>query len=51
MLGKLEIEGGEEVAAFSDPNERNLVAEVSITEPRVYGEGNPVKVCHHPETT
>ncbi|CAM9323832.1 unnamed protein product [Hapterophycus canaliculatus] len=44
MLGKLEVEGGGEVAAFSDPNERNLVAEVSITVPRVYGEGNPIKV-------
>ncbi|CAB1117947.1 unnamed protein product [Ectocarpus sp. CCAP 1310/34] len=44
MLGKLEVEGGGEVASFSDPNKRNLVAEVSITEPRVYGKGNPIKV-------
>lgn len=44
MLGKLEVEGGQSVPAFSDPNTRNLVSEVSITEPRVYGVGNPVKV-------
>ena len=29
---------------FVDVNERNLVAEVSITEPKVYGEGNKYKV-------
>lgn len=45
MLGKLEVEGGQSVSSFSDPNERNLVSEVSITEPRVFGHGNPVKVC------
>lgn len=44
MLGKLEVDGGGEVSSFSDPNERNLVSEVSITEPRVFGEGNPIKV-------
>lgn len=44
MLGKLEVEGGGEVSSFSDPNERNLVSEVSIAEPRVFGKGNPVKV-------
>ncbi len=44
MLGKLEVEGGGEISSFSDPNARNLVSEVSITEPRVYGKGNPVKV-------
>lgn len=44
MLGKLEVEGGGEVSAFTDPNLRNLVSEVSITEPRVFGKGNPVKV-------
>lgn len=44
MLGKLEVEGGGELSAFTDPNERNLVAEVSITEPRVFGKGNPIKV-------
>lgn len=45
MLGKIEVDGGAKVSKFSDPNERNLVAEVSITEPRVFGRGNPVKVC------
>jgi len=44
MLGKLEVEGGGEISSFSDPNKRNLVSEVSITQPRVYGKGNPVKV-------
>lgn len=44
MLGKLEVEGGGDVSSFTDPNARNLVSEVSITEPRVFGKGNPVKV-------
>lgn len=44
MLGKLEVEGGESISSFTDPNTRNLVSEVSITEPRVFGKGNPVKV-------
>lgn len=44
MLGKLEVEGGEKISAFLDPNKRNLVSEVSITEPRVFGKGNAVKV-------
>ena len=43
MLGKIEVDGGQEVA-FDDPNIRNLVSEVSITEPRVFGKGNPIKV-------
>ena len=45
MLGKIEVEGGPRVSDFSDPNKRHLVAEVSIAEPRVFGSGNPVKVC------
>ena len=37
--------GGEvEPPAFVDPNERNLAAEVSVKEPRVYGKGNKFKV-------
>lgn len=44
MLGKLEVEGAGEVSGFTDPNERNLVSEVSITQPRVFGKGNPIKV-------
>lgn len=46
MLGKLEVEGGSSVSSFVDPNLRNLVSEVSISEPRVFGRGNPVKVKH-----
>ena len=30
--------------AFIDPNERNLAAEVSVKEPRIYGKGNKFKV-------
>lgn len=44
MLGKLEVEGGEKISSYTDPNKRNLVSEVSITEPRVFGKGNAVKV-------
>lgn len=47
MLGKLEVEGGGEISSFSDPNARNLVSEVSTTQTRVYGKGNPVKVCRN----
>jgi len=36
--------GAVEPPAFVDPNERNLAAEVSVKEPRVYGEGNKFKV-------
>lgn len=43
MLGRIEFEGMEELP-FSDPNARNLVAEVSTKETKVYGQGNPVKV-------
>lgn len=44
MLGKLEVEGGRDIFSFTDPNKRNLVSEVSMTKPRVFGKGNPVKV-------
>lgn len=44
MLGKLEVENGQKILEFVDPNKRNLVSEVSITEPRVFGQGNPIKV-------
>lgn len=49
MLGKIEVDGQD--LAFDDPNVRNLVSEVSITEPRVFGKGNAIKVsaanaCH-----
>ena len=29
---------------FEDPNQRNLVAEASCDEPKIYGEGNPYRV-------
>lgn len=38
MLAKLDIGGAE--LRFDDPNKRNLVAEVSINEPRIYGNGD-----------
>jgi carbamoylphosphate synthase small subunit len=38
MLGKIVF--NDEQIEMSDPNKRNLVAEVSIKEPRYYGEGN-----------
>lgn len=37
MLGALSYSGKKK--AFEDPNERNLVAEVSLKKPRVYGNG------------
>ena len=42
ILGKIEFDN--EQIEFDDPNLRNLIGEVSIKEPRVYGEGNPVKI-------
>jgi len=39
MLGKIIIEGGADVD-FYDPNEDNLVAQVSIKEPVTYGNGS-----------
>ena len=38
MLGKIEF--GDDDLAFEDPNTLNLVAEVSIREPKRYGSGN-----------
>ena len=43
MLGKIEFEGQPGVA-FSDPNSRNLVAEVSTKEVQYFGKGNPHKI-------
>ncbi|XP_026768709.3 carbamoyl-phosphate synthase [ammonia], mitochondrial [Pangasianodon hypophthalmus] len=42
VLGKIEFEG--QPIEITDPNVRNLVAEVSTKEVRVYGKGNPIKV-------
>ncbi|MDP2439841.1 MAG: glutamine-hydrolyzing carbamoyl-phosphate synthase small subunit, partial [archaeon] len=41
MLAKLDIGGAD--LRFDDPNKRNLVAEVSLSEPRIYGNG-PLKI-------
>ncbi|XP_067320041.1 carbamoyl-phosphate synthase [ammonia], mitochondrial [Anolis sagrei] len=42
VLGKIEFEG--QPVEFSDPNKRNLIAEVSTKEVKVYGKGNPLKI-------
>ncbi|KAF7709169.1 carbamoyl-phosphate synthase [ammonia], mitochondrial [Silurus meridionalis] len=42
VLGKIEFEG--QPVEITDPSVRNLVAEVSTKEVKVYGKGNPVKV-------
>jgi hypothetical protein len=46
LLGKIVFDGGSPVATgpFVDPNQRNLVAEVSHPTPRTFGAGNPVRV-------
>ena len=43
ILGKIEFEGQPGVD-FADPNQRNLVAEVSTKDVKVFGKGNPLKV-------
>ncbi|XP_075036384.1 carbamoyl-phosphate synthase [ammonia], mitochondrial [Mixophyes fleayi] len=42
ILGKIEFEG--QPVEFVDPNKRNLIAEVSTKEIRVFGKGNPVRI-------
>uniref|UniRef100_A0A4W6F6V4 carbamoyl-phosphate synthase (ammonia) n=1 Tax=Lates calcarifer TaxID=8187 RepID=A0A4W6F6V4_LATCA len=42
VLGKIEFDG--QPVEISDPNQKNLVAEVSTKEPKVFGKGNPIKV-------
>uniref|UniRef100_A0ABM5FAK9 carbamoyl-phosphate synthase (ammonia) n=1 Tax=Pogona vitticeps TaxID=103695 RepID=A0ABM5FAK9_9SAUR len=42
VLGKIEFEG--QPVEFVDPNERNLIAEVSTKAVKVYGKGNPIKI-------
>lgn len=47
MLGRIEVDLSAPPPDFTkmvDPNARHLVGEVSITEPKVYGKGNPIKV-------
>ncbi|XP_028560613.2 carbamoyl-phosphate synthase [ammonia], mitochondrial [Podarcis muralis] len=42
VLGKIEFEG--QPVQFLDPNKRNLIAEISTKEVKVYGKGNPIKI-------
>ncbi|XP_035605592.1 carbamoyl-phosphate synthase [ammonia], mitochondrial [Oncorhynchus keta] len=42
VLGKIEFEG--HPIEISDPNQQNILAEVSTKETRVFGKGNPIKV-------
>ncbi|XP_040295619.1 carbamoyl-phosphate synthase [ammonia], mitochondrial [Bufo bufo] len=42
VLGKIEFEG--QPVEFVDPNKRNLIAEVSTKEAKVYGKGNAVRI-------
>ena len=46
LLGKIIFDGGSPIAKgpFTDPNRRNLVAEVSRTTPHTWGKGNAIKV-------
>ncbi|TKS67375.1 Carbamoyl-phosphate synthase [ammonia], mitochondrial [Collichthys lucidus] len=42
VLGKIEFDG--QPVEITDPNQKNLVAEVSTKETKVFGKGNPIKV-------
>ncbi|XP_066478149.1 carbamoyl-phosphate synthase [ammonia], mitochondrial [Tiliqua scincoides] len=42
VLGKIEFEG--QPVEFLDPNKKNLIAEVSTKEVKVFGKGNPIKI-------
>ncbi|XP_014667039.1 PREDICTED: carbamoyl-phosphate synthase [ammonia], mitochondrial-like [Priapulus caudatus] len=42
VLGKIEFAGQE--IAFDDPNQRNLIEEISTKEVKWYGKGNPVRI-------
>jgi carbamoyl-phosphate synthase (ammonia) len=47
MVGRIEVDMSKPAPDFStigNPNERHLVAEVSLKEPKVYGKGNPIKI-------
>jgi carbamoyl-phosphate synthase (ammonia) len=47
MVGRIEVDMSKSAPDFStigNPNERHLVAEVSLKEPKVYGAGNPIKI-------
>uniref|UniRef100_A0A665XDN1 carbamoyl-phosphate synthase (ammonia) n=1 Tax=Echeneis naucrates TaxID=173247 RepID=A0A665XDN1_ECHNA len=42
VLGKIEFDG--QPVEISDPNQKNLVAEVSTKETNIFGKGNPIRV-------
>uniref|UniRef100_A0A8D3BQT0 carbamoyl-phosphate synthase (ammonia) n=2 Tax=Scophthalmus maximus TaxID=52904 RepID=A0A8D3BQT0_SCOMX len=42
VLGKIEFDG--QPVEICDPNKKNLVAEVSTKETKIFGKGNPIKV-------
>uniref|UniRef100_A0A673B5L5 Carbamoyl-phosphate synthase [ammonia], mitochondrial n=1 Tax=Sphaeramia orbicularis TaxID=375764 RepID=A0A673B5L5_9TELE len=42
VLGKIEFDG--KPVEITDPNQKNLVAEVSTKETKIFGKGNPIKV-------
>jgi len=45
MVGRIEVDlNAPPPSSWENPNMRHLVAEVSITEPKVYGKGNPTKI-------
>mmetsp|Transcript_28128 Transcript_28128/g.59386 ORF Transcript_28128/g.59386 Transcript_28128/m.59386 type:complete len:1531 (+) Transcript_28128:110-4702(+) len=45
MVGRIEVDlDAPPPSSWENPNMRHLVAEVSITEPKVYGQGNPIKI-------
>lgn len=43
VLGRIVLDGDKEIE-WADPSARNIVADVSCKEPKVYGKGNPVKI-------
>jgi len=45
MVGRIEVDlDAAPPTDWTNPNMRHLVAEVSITEPKTYGKGNPIKI-------
>ncbi|EQC33624.1 carbamoyl-phosphate synthase (ammonia) [Saprolegnia diclina VS20] len=43
LTGRIVVDGSP-APAFEDPNSRNLVAEVSTKDVKIYGKGNPLKI-------
>mmetsp|Transcript_2240 Transcript_2240/g.4104 ORF Transcript_2240/g.4104 Transcript_2240/m.4104 type:complete len:1488 (-) Transcript_2240:376-4839(-) len=43
MLGRI-VQDGQDALPYLDPAAENVVAKVSCKEPKIYGQGNPVKV-------